>query len=99
MSEIVEAFGEVSLMGQQIVEMTFEQGIEYYKDDDEDFDFEDFKKVIDASLSPARFEILKIACEELTTSRKDYHIVMSFIEKIEEIKDEILEEIEEERDD
>ena len=96
---MIEVFGEVGLMGQHIAEMTFEQGIGYYKDDNEDFDFEDFKKVIVASLSPARFEILKIACEELTTSRKDYHIVMSFIEKIEEIKDEILEEIEEERDD
>lgn len=47
------------------------------------YDWEEFKDPLTAGLSPSRISILKIACENLTDSRKDYHIVMSFIEKLE----------------
>lgn len=81
---------ELPVMGLSIVEAMLNQSVEDYE---ENGDFEEFKTPLVASLSPVRFKILKIACEELTTSRKDYHIVMSFLESIEKIATEKAEEV------
>ena len=73
---------EMPVIGMGIIEMMLDHSVEEYE---ETGDFEEFKTPLTASLSPVRFRILKIACEELAESRKDYHIIMSFIEKLEEI--------------
>ena len=89
----MDDIGDVGVFGMVIIEGALESGITEYK---ETQDFEEFKKPLVASLSPARIRILKMACEELTTSRKDYHIVMSFIDTLEKISEEVTEEVIEE---
>lgn len=84
---------EMPVIGMGIIEMMLEQSVEEYN---EEKDFEGFKTPLVASLSPVRFKILRIACEELADSRKDYHIIMSFIEKLEEIAKEKVNSISEE---
>lgn len=84
---------DLPLIGAKMIEIAIAQGVEEYE---ETGDFEEFKTPLVVSLSPTRFKALKIACEEVTTSRKDYHIVMSFIESLEKIANEKLDEITEE---
>ena len=87
---MVEEFSTVLLMALRIRESMLYADIEKYK---ETGDFEEFKDCLTASLSPAVFECLEIAIEELSGSLKDYHILMSFLDNVKKIAYERVDEI------
>lgn len=73
---------EVILMSLKMRDAMLYSEIEKYK---ENGDFEAFKDCLTASLSPAVFECLEIAIEELSGSLKNYHILMSFLDDVKQI--------------
>ena len=72
---------DILLAGSGMLEIMLTKTVQDYENGE--YSWEEFKDPFTAGLTPPRVAMLKIACEELTDSRKDYHIVMSFIEKIE----------------
>lgn len=74
---------DLVIMGKMMFELMLNDSIEKYKANPENKD--NLIEPLVASFSPAQLKLLKLAVEDLTDSRKDYHIVMKFVEKIEKL--------------
>ena len=86
----MEELEEILMVSLKVKEVMLHNSIREYN---ETGDFEQFKDCLVASLSPATFKCLEIATVECTNSLKEYHIVMSFLDKLNEIAQEKVEEV------
>ena len=66
-------------VGNIITEIIIFQAIDNYE---KDKNFDELCDVIAVGLSPAKIKLLEIAVDELVKTRKDYHVIMSFISQL-----------------